>query len=51
MKKWLHRAGTWILMHPRLVTAVAVAAFVVAAFVVMPALGIAPGQGTGKPRK
>jgi hypothetical protein len=36
------RVGTWILTHPRLVTALAFTALVVAAFAVMPAVGLAP---------
>jgi len=50
----LNRVGTWILTHPQLVTAIAVTAFVVAMFVVMPALGVAPrgsSGGGGKPCK
>ncbi len=39
--KTLNRVGTWILTHPRLVAAIAVTAFAVAAFAVMPAVGIA----------
>jgi len=42
MKTARSRVGTWILTHPRLVTALAFTALVVAAFAVMPALGIAP---------
>jgi hypothetical protein len=50
--KTLERMGTWILTHPRLVAALAVTAFVVAMFVVMPAFGIAARGGQcGKPTK
>jgi len=41
MKTALRSVGTWILTHPRLVAALAFTALVVAAFVVMPAMGIA----------
>lgn len=37
----LSRVGTWILAHPRLVTALVFTALVVAAFVIAPAIGVA----------
>lgn len=36
MKTALSRVGTWILMHPRLVAALAFSALVIAAFILMP---------------
>ncbi len=41
MKATLRQIGTWILMHPRLVSALAFTALVVVAFIVMPELGVA----------
>jgi len=41
MKDVLNRVGTWILLHPRLVTALVLALLVVASVAVFPALGAA----------
>lgn len=41
MKATLRQIGTWILMHPRLVSTLVLTALVVVAFVVMPELGVA----------
>jgi hypothetical protein len=40
--KTASRVGMWILSHPRLVSAIVFTGLAVAAFVVMPAIGIAP---------
>ncbi len=40
MKDLLNRMGAWILTHPRLVTALVFIGLAVAAFAVMPALGV-----------
>lgn len=39
--KTLSRVGTWILTHPRLVTALVFSAILLAAFVLAPAMGVA----------
>lgn len=41
MNTALSRVGTWVLTHPRLVTALIFSAVIVAAFVLAPAMGVA----------